>query len=61
MTTQSNVCVCGNCIGTRCTCGCQTAAPTPAAACQCGDACSCGETCSCNSCQHSNTRLSESR
>jgi len=60
MTAQSNVCGCETCVGTQCTCGCQNPAPAPTA-CQCGDVCNCGETCSCNSCQHSNTRLSESR
>ena len=41
MTTQSNVCVCGTCVGTQCTCGCQNPAG-PAASCQCGEVCNCG-------------------
>lgn len=52
MTTQSDVCVCGTCTGTQCTCGCQHPAPVQTASCQCGDACNCGETCNCDSCQH---------
>jgi len=61
MTTHSNVCVCTTCVGTQCTCGCQNAAPVPAASCQCGEVCNCGPTCTCKSCQHGNARVSESR
>ena len=46
MTTQLNVCVCGTCVGTQCTCGCQNPAPVPTASCRCGEVCSCGEGCS---------------
>jgi hypothetical protein len=59
--TQSNVCVCGTCIGTQCTCGCQNPAPAPTASCQCGEVCNCGEGCSCTSCQHVSARISETR
>jgi hypothetical protein len=61
MTTQSNVCECGTCVGTQCTCGCQNPAPGQSASCQCGEACNCGETCSCNGCQHASARVSETR
>jgi hypothetical protein len=58
MTTQAKVCVCGTCVGTQCTCGCQNPVPVQAASCQCGEACNCGETCTCSSCQHANARIS---
>jgi hypothetical protein len=61
MTTQSVICVCGTCVGTQCTCGCQNAAPVLAEPCQCGEICTCGETCNCNSCQHGDARISETR
>ena len=60
MTTQSNVCVCGTCVATRCACGCQNPA-VPTASCHCGEVCNCGETCTCNSCQHGNARVAETR
>ena len=61
MTTQSNVCTCETCVGTECTCGCQTAAPAAGASCRCGDACNCGPMCSCEGCQHAEARKAESR
>jgi hypothetical protein len=61
MTTESNVCVCGTCVGVQCTCGCQELAPVPAASCQCGEVCNCGEGCNCTSCQHADARVSETR
>lgn len=61
MTTQTNVCVCGTCVGAQCTCGCQNPAAAPAAACQCGDVCNCGEACSCGNCQHAEARIQETR
>lgn len=61
MTNQSNVCACGTCVGARCTCGCQSPAPLPAASCQCGGTCTCGPTCTCKACQHANARRSEIR
>src|SRR6185503_9620666 len=61
MTTQTNVCACGTCVGTQCTCGCQNAAAVPATLCQCGEVGNCGPTCTCEGCQHANVRKSESR
>jgi len=59
MTTQSNVCECGICAGAQCTCGCQNAAPEPAASCQCGEECGCGSACTCSSCQPANAPAGE--
>ena len=59
MTTQSNVCVCGTCVATQCTCGCQNPAPVQTAPYLCGEVCNCGETCSCNGCRHANGRISK--
>ena len=59
MSAQSNVCACGICIGTQCTCGCQNPASRLTASCRCGEKCSCTETCTCKACQ--NARLSENR
>lgn len=61
MTNQSIVCVCGTCVGTQCTCGCQNAAPAPAESCRCGEGCHCGESCSCNGCQRRNASTMEAR
>lgn len=61
MSAQSNVCSCAVCTGSECACGCQNAAPRPAASCQCGNACTCGPTCNCEDCQHVNARQPESR
>ncbi len=59
MNTQSNVCVCGTCVGAQCTCGCANVAVL-AASCQCGEVCNCGETCNCDSCD-THARISQSR
>ncbi|MGE0042799.1 MAG: hypothetical protein AB7H88_21385 [Vicinamibacterales bacterium] len=59
MAIQSNVCVCENCVGAQCTCGCQ--APAAAAPCQCGEVCNCGEACNCGNCQHADARIRETR
>ncbi len=61
MNTQSNICVCGTCVGAQCTCGCQQPAAVPATSCQCGEVCKCGEACNCAGCQHDTARVSESR
>ncbi len=61
MTTQSNACTCEHCNGAPCTCGYQTAAAEPMASCQCGDVCTCGDGCTCSRCQHTDTRLVETR
>ena len=47
MSKESNRCACAVCIGSECTCGCQTLAKVAAAWCRCGEACSCGPTCTC--------------
>lgn len=42
---KSTACSCTNCIGTGCTCGCQTVAAPASTGCQCG--CQQGKACGC--------------
>ena len=43
--TQANACLCNDCPGQGCTCGCQhVEAKAP---CACGEQCACGDACAC--------------
>src|ERR1044071_1779013 len=57
MTTQSNVCVCGACAASQCTCGCQHPPPPPIVSPRWGAVCPGGEPPPCRNCQHGNAGI----